>query len=143
MMIIIIAIQLHEYKSLDIYIYTYIYIYIHTLHIYTHMYAVHLNLGVYDNVAPTIPPSVPRLKHLLARTRELLLEVDDFPASSAAKSAPLFRADWLGMFVSALARARCREDLPTLKQLLEIHFQKKILAGDLQLLKDVERVQNN
>ena len=110
------------------------------------MYAVHLNLGVYDNVAPTIPPSVPRLKHLLARTRELLLEVDDFPASSAAKSAPLFRADWLGMFVSALARARCREDLPTLKQLLEIHFQKKILAGDLQLLKDVkdvERVQNN
>lgn len=75
-----------------------------------------------------------QLKHLLARTRELLLEVDDFPASSAAKSAPLFRADWLGMFVSALARARCREDLPTLKQLLEIHFQKKILAGEAQNL---------
>ena len=43
----------------------------------------------------------------------------------------IFRADWLGMFLGALARGRCRSDVETLRALLEVHFSKNVLEGNL------------
>ena len=43
----------------------------------------------------------------------------------------IFRADWLGMFLGALARGRCRSDVETLRELLEVHFSKNVLEGNL------------
>eukprot|EP00913_Durusdinium_trenchii_P000418 g382.t1 len=76
------------------------------------------------------------LTQLLGRAQELLDE------SHGTK--PFFRADWLGMFLSALARARCRTELKTLEELLtldrrptartKVHFKRQILAGEAQNL---------
>ncbi|CAE8720646.1 unnamed protein product, partial [Polarella glacialis] len=51
---------------------------------------------------------------------------------------PPFRPDWLGMFLSALARARCRDESETLLRLLAAHLlpgrdgKSQTLAGEVQ-----------
>lgn len=53
------------------------------------------------------------------------------------KEVQFFRPDWLGMFLSALARGRCREELDTLRRLLEAHLlprQRSRLAFEPQNL---------
>ncbi|CAE7207826.1 unnamed protein product [Symbiodinium pilosum] len=52
-------------------------------------------------------------------------------------SVQFFRADWLGMFLSALARGRCRDEVETLRRLLEAHLlprQRSRLAFEAQNL---------
>ena len=81
-----------------------------------------------------------RLGQLLLRARQLLSEAKrDEPGEQEPQEPPLsrqmasciFRADWLGMFLTALARGRCRSDVETLKELLEVHFSKNVLEGNL------------
>ena len=82
-----------------------------------------------------------RLGQLLLRARQLLMEAkrEREQAEQEAEISPLsrrrgsciFRADWLGMFLGALARGRCRSDVETLRDLLEVHFSKNVLEGNL------------
>ncbi|CAJ1442543.1 unnamed protein product [Effrenium voratum] len=83
-----------------------------------------------------------RLLHqLLIRAGQLL---DEAQGSAQPKepfrvlSLQFFRADWLGIFLSALAKARCRKEPETLRRLLEVHFPpfrgKSLLASEPQNL---------